>query len=206
MTTFHFVRHGETVWHAENRYAGISDIALTALGQSQSLALAEWAAVARPDRVVSSDLSRAIDTARPAAERLGIPLLVDPRVREVDFGRGEGLTEAEMLARFPEERAAFIAAPASDVLPGGETGVAAIARLEGALAELVADVPDGSVMIVAHSTLLRLALCWAIGLPLDSYRRVFPRLSNGTITTLRVQRAEATLAGTFALLELNRPA
>ena len=66
------VRHGETVWHAENRYAGSSDIGLTATGQAQAAALGAWAVAVRPDGVVCSPLRRsrvAPSSCRPTCAR-----------------------------------------------------------------------------------------------------------------------------------------
>lgn len=180
--TVHLARHGETVWHAENRYAGVSDVALTERGVEQARALGRWAARAGLREVVSSDLARADRTAAAVAAAAGVPHRVDPALRESDFGAGEGLTRAEMSERFPEELAAFLRTPASTPLPGGEPGSAAAARFVEALARLTED----PVLVVAHTTVMRLALCRLLGLPLDDYRRRFPRLGNATVSTVEL--------------------
>ena len=205
MTVLHFVRHGETVWHHENRYAGSSDVALTDRGWVQASALAEWAAETPIGRVLSSDLSRAVGTARLSADALGVDLEIDPRLREVDFGRGEGLTTEQMREAFPAERAAFEAMPATTPLPGGESGRSAVARAGAVLVELAASGTE--TLVVAHTTLGRLLLCHLIGLPLDSYRRTFPSVGNGTVTTFRLPPVESVddLAGTAQLLRFNAP-
>ena len=206
MTTIHFVRHGETVWHHENRYAGSSDVALTERGRRQASALAGWAASVPIERVLSSDLSRAVETATESATAVGVPLEVDPRLREVDFGRGEGMTADEMTATFPDERERFLSAPASSPLPGGESGVAAVERAGTALLELAAS--ERTALVVAHTTLGRLLLCHVLGLPLDAYRRAFPSVGNGTVSTFELPpdaRSVAELAGSAALLRFNSP-
>ncbi|MFI9027728.1 histidine phosphatase family protein [Streptomyces sp. NPDC053560] len=199
MTDFLLVRHGETVWHAENRYAGRTDVALTERGHAQAAELAAWAAGARIDAVVSSPLSRARLTADPAARALGLPLRTDERLVEVDFGRGDGLTRTEMREVFPERLEAFLADPVAHHLPGGEDPAAAAARAAGCLAGLAEELPDGRVLVVAHSTLVRLLLCRELGIPLGTYRRVFPALENGALTELRLRRGQASL------LRLNAP-
>lgn len=187
MTTVHLVRHGETTWHAENRYAGSTDVALTARGREQGARLARWAARADLDVVASSDLSRAVETAGATTNLLGLDLVVDSRLREVDFGAGEGRTRAEMAELFPEALSAFIAAPASSPLPGGEPGVSAVTRALEALTELTLIAgPAGTVLVVAHTTLIRLVLCGVLGLPLDEYRRRFPALGNTAVTTIEL--------------------
>ncbi|MCD2198163.1 histidine phosphatase family protein [Actinomycetospora endophytica] len=200
MTELVLVRHGETEWHAENRYAGSSDIALTPRGVAQAEELARWAGKAELDAVLTSPLRRARDTSGPAAAAAGLEAVVDRRLVEVDFGAGEGLTRAEMAARFPEGLAAFRAAPASSPLPGGETGEAAVGRARPVLDEACRTRPDGRVLVVAHQTLLRLLLCDLLGLPLDRYRTVFPRLDPATLTV--VVPAES---GPAALRCLNAP-
>ena len=184
MTTLLLVRHGQTVWHEGNRYAGSSDVPLTDVGHEQAQALARWAAAARLDAVWSSTLQRAVDTARPAADAAGLGLRTDARLVEVAFGKGEGLTRDEMSVVFPDAVDAFLRAPASVPLPGGERGYDAIARAAAAFREICAEQPDGRVLVVAHSTLLRLVLCALLGIDPESYRQVFPNLRNATVTTL----------------------
>lgn len=184
MTTLLLVRHGQTVWHEGNRYAGSSDVPLTDAGREQAQALARWAPGAALDAVWSSTLQRAVDTARPAADAAGLPLQTDARLVEVAFGKGEGLTRAEMDVVFPDALAAFLRAPASVPLPGGEQGLAAIARAAAAVREICAQHPDGRVLVVAHSTLLRLVLCALLGIDPETYRQVLPNMLNTTVTTL----------------------
>ena len=198
MTIIHFVRHGETVWHHDNRYAGVSDVALTPRGLDQAQALAEWAATQDISSIVSSDLSRARITAAPAAAALGLAPVVDARLREVDFGGGEGLTAGELREQHPEAWRAFEAAPATSPLPGGEPGAAAVARASTALAEL-----SGTVLVVAHNTLGRLVLCHALGIALDRYRDVFPAVLNGAVTTFEIPPGASDFAGRARLLRFN---
>jgi len=197
VTNLVLVRHGETVWHAENRYAGVSDVALTPRGEEQAGQLAAWARNAGLAAVWSSPLSRARRTAEACA--VDVPLEVDARLRELDFGEGEGLTSAEMTQRFPEARAAFLDDPAAHPLPGGEDPVAAANRFTECLQEIAANLPDGRVLVVAHSSAIRLALCRLIGVPLSEYRRLFPRLRNCALTEVRLRD------GRVALLQFNTP-
>jgi probable phosphoglycerate mutase len=187
------------VWHAENRYAGTSDIALTPLGVRQAGLLAAWAATTDLSAVWTSTLSRAQITAKACADAVGKPLRIDERLREVGFGDGEGLTSAEMAQRFPEALAAFRADPVANHLPHGEDPAKAARRFTECLREIAAANPGGRVLVVAHSTAIRLALCRLIGVPLRDYRRVFPALRNCALTEVRLRGEEA------AVLELNSP-
>ncbi|GAA4903045.1 putative phosphoglycerate mutase [Actinomycetospora succinea] len=200
VTDLVLARHGETRWHAENRYAGRSDVELAPGGHRQAAALARWAAGAGLDAVISSPLQRAVHTATPAAEAAGLPLRTDPRLVEVDFGAGDGHTREEMTALFPEALDAFLAKPASSPLPGGETGPDAVERVLPVITEALAAHPDGRVLVVAHQTLLRLLLCHLLGIPLDHYRAVLPRLEGAARTVVR-----PAAHGPAALVALNVP-
>ena len=209
MIELHLLRHGETVWHHDNRYAGASDVPLSERGFDQARALAAWGERSELAAVVSSDLSRAVITAAELARGAGVDPRIDARLREVDFGRGEGLTRAEMNARFPDDLAAFLAHPATHPLPGGEVGEAAMTRALPGIVDLLQSVPDHAhVAAVSHGTVIRLLLCWMLGLPPNDYRRRFPSVGNTAVTTVRVPRAAVPgdLKDAGALLRYNSPA
>ncbi|MEU0806124.1 histidine phosphatase family protein [Streptomyces sp. NPDC005970] len=193
------VRHGETVWHAENRYAGISDVALTERGFRQAEALAHWVKGREVNVVACSPLSRARLTARPAADALGLVPEIVEDLREVDFGWGEGRTIAEMEAEDPAAVRAFRADAEAGAFPGAEPPGAASARAASALRGLAAAHPGRTVLVVAHNSLLRMALCALLGIPVGRYRQVFPRLDNAAVSEIEVA-GERT-----ALRSLNVP-
>jgi probable phosphoglycerate mutase len=199
-TTLLLVRHGQTVWHAENRYAGISDIDLTDTGRAQAEALGRWAAAHPVDAIWSSPLSRAVATAEPACQALGLTPQSEPHLRECDFGVLEGRTLAEFEAEDPEWAAAYRADPVEHSFPGAEDPLAAAARGVRALRDVAAAHPGERVLVVAHNTLLRLVLCTLLSIPVSEYRRVFPRLRNAAISELRMNPD-----GFAALLSLNVP-
>ncbi len=200
MSRIVLVRHGETIWHAENRYAGSSDIALSDRGMQQAQALASWARYAGLSRLHVSPLSRARATAQAVEEILQITSKVDPRLREINFGEGEGLTSREMAERFPENYAAFREDPVKHFLPGGEDPMRAIARGREALREIAARAgPEARVMVIAHNTLIRLLLCDLLGIAPGRYRQVFPELGNVSVNEIVLTE------NTAALLHFNLP-
>ena len=196
--TLLLARHGQTVWHAENRYAGgHSDIDLTPAGVLQAERLAAWARKRGVDAVVASPLRRAVETARPSALACETELEIIDDLREVGFGVAEGRTLDELD---PEVAARFRADPAAHPFPGAEPAAAAAERAAETLRAIAAR--RSTVLVVAHNTLLRLGLCALIGLPVACYRRVFPRLENGAVTEVAVPADRAAPA---ALLSLNVP-
>lgn len=199
MTNIILCRHGETVWHAENRYAGISDIELTPRGRGQAAQLAEWARTAGLSAIYASTLGRAQVTAAASANTTNLPVQVDERLRELDFGQGEGLTSAEMEQQFPKALMHFRADPAKNPLPGGEDPFKAAERFVSCLRGITQLHPGGRVLVVAHTTAIRLALCQLVGIPLSEYRRVFPAVRNCSLTELSFKD------GYVSLLEFNNP-
>ena len=198
-TTLLLARHGQTVWHAENRYAGLSDVALTEQGHAQADALARWSTAHRIDAVWTSTMTRAATTAEPTCRALGLTPHRDPALRECDFGVVEGRTLAEFAAENPQRAKAFRTDPVAYPFPEAEDPRTAAARGSKALRRIAAAHQGERVLVVAHNTLLRLVLCSLLSIPLSEYRRVFPRLRNAAITELRVED------GTAALLSLNVP-
>ncbi len=201
-TELTLVRHGQTIWHVENRYVGVSDIPLDDVGRAQAAALAEWAGRQAFDGFVCSPVSRARATAEPVAAALGVEPEIVEDLREVDFGIAEGRTLAELRVFDPAAAAAFVADPVGHPFPGAEAPAAAAERVLGALRGVADRYRGGSVLVVAHNTALRLALCAWLGIPVSRYRDVLPRLDNGAVTRLRVS-ADRTRPP--ALLALNVP-
>jgi broad specificity phosphatase PhoE len=199
MTRLVLVRHGETVWHEQNRYAGVSDVELTARGVEQAARLAGWARRAGLASIWTSNLTRAQRTAAACEESTGLRAQIDPRVRELDFGSAEGLTMDEIRERSPQAAADFQRDPVGHHLPGGEDPVAAARRFVACVRDICDAHPDGRVLVVAHSTVMRLALCSLIGVPLPRYRRLFPSLANCAVTEIRMREDEV------AILTFNAP-
>jgi broad specificity phosphatase PhoE len=197
MTDFVLVRHGETEWSGQGRYAGATDVALNDAGRDQARRLAAWVAGSELAAAWSSPLARARETAEIAIGGAGIALHVDQRLAEINFGEGEGLTSAQMRERFPEDRAAFERDPVAHPLPGGEHPRAALERARSCLQEIGRSNRDARVLIVIHTTLIRLLVCHLMGLALGDYRRRLPMIEHTAVTELRVNGGEA------ALLRLN---
>jgi broad specificity phosphatase PhoE len=133
----------------------------------------------------------------------GITARVDSRLREIHFGRGEGLTNTDIRQTFPETFAAFQSDPVSHHLPGGEDPRDVARRAIECFKEIETMHPRGRVLVVTHNTLIRVALCQLLGLPLSRYRTVFATITNGALSEIRLQDGHVSLL-TFNLpLEIN---
>jgi len=194
--TLLLTRHAETVWHRENRYAGTSDIDLTPHGVQQAQRLGDWVRTSGVNVIVCSPVRRARETAAPSAAATGLEIEVEDDLREVGFGIAEGRTLAELD---PDVVARFRADPSASPFPGAEQPSVAAERCADALRRIASRHADDTVLVVGHSTVLRLGLCLLLGLPVGRYRQVFPQLDNVAITEIALVDHGA------ALLTLNVP-
>jgi 2,3-bisphosphoglycerate-dependent phosphoglycerate mutase len=147
-------RHGETDWNREGRLQGHVDTPLNATGLAQAEVLARQLCAHRLDAVVSSDLSRALSTARIVAEVCGVPLLVDEGLRETNIGEAEGLLWAEVKARFGELTERWHFDPQA-AFPGGETGHQTLTRGLAALRRVTQSHPYRRVAVSTHGAVVR---------------------------------------------------
>ena len=169
-------RHGRTEWNAGGRFQGQLDPPLDAVGRAQAARTAPHLAAtlaAEATVIVSSDLVRARDTAGALAPLLGVPVHVDPRLREHGLGSWEGLTRVEVAERHPEQYADWLAGrPVRG--RGGEPAEAVAQRALAAVTDLPA---AGTAVLVTHGGTAGRLVEALLGLGLD-HRRVFGPLGN----------------------------
>jgi broad specificity phosphatase PhoE len=150
VTELLLVRHGETDWNAAGRLQGHTDRALSDYGREQARRLADEIAGEHFDAVYASDLARARETAEIVAERLRLPVVLDPDLREKDWGNWEGLTSTE---RFGVELA-------------GESTEQHQRRMLAALGRIAGKHPHGRVLVVTHGGSMRRVQTEALGFAL----------------------------------------
>jgi glucosyl-3-phosphoglycerate phosphatase len=179
-------RHGRTEWNASGRFQGQLDPPLDEEGRRQAAHAAAHLAgngtLTEAAIVVSSDLSRAAETASALTAVLDVPLRLDPRLREVAMGSWEGLTRQEVADRHPEQYADWIAGrPIRG--RGGEDSAQVPARALAALREL----PEARVaVVVTHGGTSARLIEALLGLG-PEHRRVFGPLANCAWSELAVQ-------------------
>jgi len=163
-TTTILLRHGQTEFSTERRFAGRGDIALTDDGRMQAAAAAARLATRRIDAIVSSPLQRARRTAEAVAAATGAPLAVDDGLVEADFGKWEGLTFGEAAQRWPGDISAWLAS--TDVAPPGGESLADVARrVLAALDRLLAAHQRETLLLVSHVTPIKTLACRALLAP-----------------------------------------
>jgi glucosyl-3-phosphoglycerate phosphatase len=173
MTTLILWRHGHTEWNSEQRVQGHTDTPLSELGRSQAAEAAELLAGRAPGALISSDLARCTDTAAPLAALTGLPVRLDPRLRERFYGEWEGLTMTDVAHRWPDSYARKAAgADAADLGHGIERPVDVMKRVGEALREIAAGVPDQVTVVVTHGGAARYGMFDLLGWPIDQLRSV----------------------------------
>jgi broad specificity phosphatase PhoE len=161
------VRHGETAWSRERRFAGGRDISLSEGGRRQCEAVAQALAGTGVTAVWASPLERARLAAEIIAKPHHLAVEAEPDFREMGFGQWEGLTREEVAARFPREWEVWNRSPAGFAAPGGEALAAVAARVARGLVKLKAAHEGGVVVLVAHAIVTRLIVLDALGLGRD---------------------------------------
>ena len=169
-TRLFLVRHGSTTLSAEDRFAGATNPPLSGEGRAQASRLAQRLARASLAAVYASNLGRALETARILAGPHSLDVHERPELREISHGRWEGLTRAEVEARFPEEAAGWDADPYTFAPAGGESGLAVTARALPALLDIVRAHAGQKVLVVSHKATIRLLLSSLLGFDPRRYR------------------------------------
>lgn len=174
-------RHGETDYNAALRMQGQLDSQLTAKGRGQARRAARVLATVQPDVLITSDLSRAADTAAVLAARTQLPLQVDKRLRETHLGQWQGMTHEEVEAIWPGGiriwRGNSECAP-----PGGETRVE-VARRAAQVVEELDNGDHGTAVLCTHGGLIAGLTPLLLGLPVSGWP-VFGGVSNCQWTVL----------------------
>ena len=168
-------RHGETDYNVAQRMQGQLDSQLTATGLSQACRAARSLVELRPEVLMTSDLSRAEDTATVLAAEAEMPLLIDKRLRETHLGKWQGLTHAEVEELWPGGIQTWRGNP-EWAPPGGESRVEVAARAAHVVAELDA-AGHGSAVLCTHGGLIAGLTPLLLGLPLSGWP-VFGGISN----------------------------
>lgn len=168
---FLLVRHGQTFWNIEGRYQGQTDTPLSPHGLEQAQALATGLAPRGIRTLISSPLQRARQTALPLSQHLGLDLLLDERLTEIDYGLWEGWTQVQIKARWPEALRLWKRRPDAYPPVGGEPLALAAERVRCCLDELAASCTK-PLLLVTHAGVIRLALLLAAQIPLADFRKV----------------------------------
>ena len=190
------VRHGATEWNETKRAQGQADIPLSARGRAQAQEVARELRGLDVTAVYSSDLVRALDTARAIAAEHDLDVTVDPGFREVDQGEWTGLKTSEIKERWPE---LWGAARHYTARPGGESPHQVRERALTALERVARAHPGETVVVVSHGGTIRWLSAEALGYDDRESARI-RGLFNGGAVSLRAEARD----GRVVLSDLTR--
>jgi ribonuclease H / adenosylcobalamin/alpha-ribazole phosphatase len=171
-TMTHLLRHGQTEHTPERRYSGRNDLPLSRTGRAEAAAAAERAKALGVDVVVASPLRRTRETAEIVAGALGLPVVLDEDLIELDFGDLEGLTFDEARAKHPLAARRFL----DDVTvaaPGGESIADVSNRVARARRRILSQHAGRTVLVVSHVTPIKLLLAAGLGAGDEVVHRIF---------------------------------
>ncbi|MDO9508504.1 MAG: histidine phosphatase family protein [Thermovirgaceae bacterium] len=180
-----FVRHGETEWNSSLRFQGQTDVPLGETGRRQAMLLAERLKPVNFDRIYSSPLSRAFETASIITERSSFAgdIVTTEGLSEMSFGGWESLTIAEIQEKDPRLFLSWKENPSSVTPPGGEPFHGLVSRVGSALGSII---PGGGekILVVCHGGTIRASLVALIGISPQAAWKV--RVDNCSITVLDI--------------------
>jgi len=185
------VRHAQTDWNVARRYQSRSDRPLTSFGRARVNAVAERLRRFSFHAIISTGLARTDELAATIAAnqpRLG-EIVRDERWREADHGAWEGLTYAEVSARYSAEVRIRFADTWNSRAHGGESLADLWQRVEPAWHDILSRYDGGRILIVTHATPIQLLLCQQLKVPSEQYWQF--RIDLGSITNLDVYPAGA---------------
>ncbi len=165
----YIARHGETTWNAVGRYQGRLETPLSPLGQAQAQALAGALADKSITRIISSPLSRCMQTALPLSVERGVPIETDPLLLEIAHGTWEGRYRDEIEATEPDLYRTWKENPERVKFDGGESLADVLARWKSFVERFE---PRENTLLVTHDIVVRLAFLERTGRCMDQLRRV----------------------------------
>ncbi|MEU5608841.1 bifunctional RNase H/acid phosphatase [Streptomyces sparsogenes] len=173
--TLVLLRHGETALTPEKRFSGSggSDPRLSPVGRRQAeLVAAALAARGTIQAVVSSPLTRCVETAEAVAARLDLDVRIEEGLRETDFGAWEGLTFGEVRERYPDDLQAWLTSSKTAPTGGGESFATVARRVALARDQLVARYAGRTALLVTHVTPIKTLVRLALGAPPEALFRM----------------------------------
>jgi broad specificity phosphatase PhoE len=195
MVRFILIRHGQTDWNGGSpggeHFRGRLDIPLNDVGIAQAEALAGALGHVAIAAVYASPLSRAIDTARPLAAQLALPVEPLDALLDIDYGDWAGRSHREVAEEWPEQYRLWQAEPHLLRIPGGERLEDVRERFSRGLARLVERHEDQIILLAGHQVVNKVAICNLLGLGLDAFWRI--RQDTGCINRFDLDSGPATV-------------
>lgn len=166
----YLLRHGETEYSQRGTYCGALNPELTPQGSLMANAFADaYRSIVWAD-VYVSPMKRAIATAQPLCETLGLTMQIREGLREISYGAWEDRGQEDVRLRHEQDYLRWLAEPAWNPPTGGETAVQVANRALPIITEIESKYQSGNVLVVSHKATIRIILCSLMGIDLGRYR------------------------------------
>ena len=186
------LRHGDIGEQYRNRYIGSTDVPMSPLGHQQVSAIRELLGKEMPSRCISSPMTRCRETAAVIMETADMDFTVDSDLREIDFGRWEGMAFEEIQKAFPDKTERWAEFNTDFAFPGGEKIGDFQGRIISAAERLVTN-PAASILVCTHGGVIRLLICHFLGLQFWQY--ILFKVKHASLTTIELFDGSGILSG-----------
>ena len=194
MTRLILIRHGQSVANEEGRFAGHINVDLTPLGHAQAKCAAEYLVKhEKIDKIYSSDLLRAHNTALPAAELLGLPINDTKELREICAGKWEGMLVTDIWKEYEKEFTIWRTDFANAVCPGGESVKDIYERIVPAVKKIARENDGLTLLIASHASPIRAIDCNSRGFGWERMTEV-PFVNNSAINIFEYDKETDTIS------------
>lgn len=195
MTRLIFIRHGQSVANAEGRFAGQTNVDLTELGYAQAECAAKYILEREKiDKIYSSDLLRAHNTALPASRLSGIPIIDTVGLREICAGVWEGRLVSEISEEYAKEFYTWRNDYSNARCPGGESVEEVYYRVVAEVKKIAAENDGKTLLLASHASPIRAVDCYSRGYSWEKMSDVpFVKNSAFTIFEYHPETEEITL-------------
>lgn len=199
----YFIRHGESLFNAQRRIQGQSDVALSTTGLRQAAALVTALGGLEFDAIYSSPLRRAMQTAEPLADALHLTVKIDDRLKEINAGEFQGLEWSEIERKWPDIAEHWKQQTPDFVIPGGESRRSVAERGQAAFESILA-AGHRQAIVVAHGGVLAGALRSLLQIPAELSPFSFYNASINMLTFDPPNAKSDNPRGRIKVMVLNR--
>lgn len=165
-----FLRHGETVASKTDDFCGTSDVELTEAGKMMAKDFAVAYSAVPWKAIFVSPMKRTIATAKPLCDLVNLEMQLRDGLKEIDFGKWEGKSQAEVNRQFHDEYLRWQSEPGWNAPSDGERAIDIARRSSMVIEEIEQTYKNGNVLVVSHKATIRIILCSLLGIDVGRYR------------------------------------
>lgn len=193
----YFIRHGESQANARNLFLGHGDLDLSEKGIAQAKKTAEYLSKLPIDVIYSSDLSRAFHTAEQTAKLLGLPVIKEKNLREIDCGEWDFMPFDQIRIKYEKSFNIWYTDVAHARCDGGESVAEVQERIVSAVTKIAKENPGKNVLIFSHATSIRCFAGYCTGKGVDGIQEI-PWANNASVTEVEY------VDGKFKMIEYGK--